>query len=436
MPKSAGARKQYLQSQRKKDGKYTKKIFYKGTSQLMEVYDIDLEYLVFNQHNGRLESVMETWRAERGADSDEYDDSLHEKLKSFLWEAHRQKNKRTMADIHEKGQQNPGIVTLDGVIIDGNRRAMLLQRLGKQHFEAVILPDAYSENEREIVRLETQYQLGEDEKLGYGPIEKYLHAKRLKKLGIPDEEGTVLMNLDSPAKFQELLDIMDLMDDYLEHIGSGSLYVLLKDSDGTKEGMFVDLNADLKRFNGNTAQVQWPYDKETDLLDLKVVHFDHIRFGSAFVGTGKRYRKISHDGKGKKSFFAHKDLWDDFLDRHRSRVQPLTDELGQFDSYYNDCRDVVESRSDAAKRFTEEWKGKVGPTMKENFGRVEGQLEEQKGVIEPEECLRRALNQLERIDLRSREYLLQPSNLDLIVRINRLAYEMKKGFEKSERAVE
>ena len=107
--------------------------------------------------------------------------------------------KRTLQDLGRKGQQRPGIVTLDGVIIDGNRRAMLLRRLEgktneKQYFEAIILPDAYDENEKEIVRLETQYQLGEDAILDYGPLEKYLKAKRLKEtLGIDVPEIAQLM---------------------------------------------------------------------------------------------------------------------------------------------------------------------------------------------------------------------------------------------------
>lgn len=433
MPKSSEVRKEYLQRLRQKEGKYTKKVYYQGDSRLMQVHDIDLDYLIFNQHNGRLESVMETWRAETGFGTDEYDDSLHEKIKKFLWESNASKNKRTKQDISDKGQQNPGIVTLDGVIIDGNRRAMLLDTLGKKHFEAVILPDAYSESERDIVRLETQYQLGEDEKVGYGPIEKYLHAKRLKRLGIPDKEGAELMNLDSESRFKELIDIMDLMDEYLDYIGCGNLYVLLRDSDGTREGMFVDLYQDIKRFQGNTAQVQWDYDKDIDLVDLKVVHFDHIRHGSTFVGTGKKYRKISHDGKGRKSFFAHKKLWEDFITRHRDEVIPLTQELGDFDSYYEEVKESVGSRSDAARRFTNEWITKVAPAMKKNFGLLAEKLDDQKGVLEPEDCLNRALNQLEKIDLDSGDYLRQPSNLQLITKIGRLAYEMKKGFERHDR---
>ena len=175
------------------------KLYYKGASEIYHVFKIDLDFLVYNRHNGRLESEMLTWQNEHSVGDDEYDEDLHDLIEKFLWDTNPGRNKRTLQDLNRKGQQRPGVVTLDGVIIDGNRRAMLLNRLGKdlrekQFFEAIILPDAYDENEKEIVRLETQYQLGEDAILDYGPLEKYLHAKRLKEsLGIDIPEIAQLM---------------------------------------------------------------------------------------------------------------------------------------------------------------------------------------------------------------------------------------------------
>src|SRR3546814_14223734 len=77
---------------------------------------------------------------------------------------------------------------------------MLLRRLEettgiKQHFDAIILPHAYADNQEAIVRLETQYQLGEDAKVEYGALQKYLHVRRLHvDLGIPKDQIDKLMN--------------------------------------------------------------------------------------------------------------------------------------------------------------------------------------------------------------------------------------------------
>src|SRR3546814_18404789 len=65
----------------------------------------------------------------------------------------------------------------------------------KQHFDAIILPHAYADNQEAIVRLETQYQLGEDAKDEYGALQKYLHVRRLHvDLGIPKDQIDKLMN--------------------------------------------------------------------------------------------------------------------------------------------------------------------------------------------------------------------------------------------------
>ena len=229
------------------------KLYYRDRSEIYPVYLIDLDLLIYNRHNGRLETEMLTWQYEHAVDDSLYDDDLHKVIERFLWEDNQGRNERTLKDLERKGQQRPGIVTLDGVIIDGNRRAMLLRKLAKRkkespYFEAVILPDAYDENEKEIVRLETQYQMGEDAILDYGPLAKYLRAKRLSVAhGIDNDEIAQLMGMKE-SEVKKLIGVMKLMDEYLEHIGCPGLYKMLKDSGGTKEGMFVDLYGDLTRF--------------------------------------------------------------------------------------------------------------------------------------------------------------------------------------------
>jgi hypothetical protein len=58
--------------------------------------------------------------------------------------------KQTEANIRKKEQEKPGIITSDGVVIDGNRRLMCLNRIVNKpekldaerfkYFEAAILP--------------------------------------------------------------------------------------------------------------------------------------------------------------------------------------------------------------------------------------------------------------------------------------------------------
>ena len=174
----------------------SQKLFYKGATQPFDVYQIDLDWLVYNRHNGRIESEMLTWEFDHDVGDQDYTQEVHDRIGKFLWETNVERNRHTLKDIEAKQQQRPGIVSLDGVIIDGNRRAMLLGRITpRRAFEAVILPDEYYENQKEIVRLETEYQIGEDSKLDYGPLEKYLNVKRLSRvLGYEIEEIADMMS--------------------------------------------------------------------------------------------------------------------------------------------------------------------------------------------------------------------------------------------------
>ena len=67
------------------------------------------------------------------------------------------------------------------ILIDVNRMLLLLNKLQPKYrfFKAVVLTVALEDDPIEVEKLETTYQMGEDEKQGYNPIEKYLKAKQI-----------------------------------------------------------------------------------------------------------------------------------------------------------------------------------------------------------------------------------------------------------------
>lgn len=413
----------------------SQKLFYKGATQSFDVYQIDLDWLVYNRHNGRIESEMLTWEFDHDLGDHDYTQEVHERIDKFLWDTNVERNRHTLRDIETKQQQRPGIISLDGVIIDGNRRAMLLRRITpKRSFEAVILPDEYHENEKEIVRLETEYQIGEDAKLDYGPLEKYLKVKRLKRtLGYEVSEIAEMMSVRE-GEVERLLAIMDLMDDYLEHVGTPNLYKLLKEQDGsTKEGMFVDLYQDLKRLKDGATTIPWPV-SSLDILELQTIQFDHIRYGNSsdlFEG-GKNYRQISHDGRGEQSFFANEDIWSRFSQTHHERVDPVREEVGSLDEYVASHPDF-ESRLEAAEAREDEWKFKAKDALKNNFYQSSIKLDAQKDADEPRKLLERALAALNRVDVQGPALVGDGVNEDLVRQISSIAWDMKKRFDRPAR---
>ena len=101
---------------------------YKGTTREEVVWRIPLDYLIYNKYNGRIGSDVLSYEKQNGELNAELD-SDREIIEKFLYESKEDRNKTTMKSLLEIGQQRYGIVTSDGIIVDGNRRAMLLNRL-------------------------------------------------------------------------------------------------------------------------------------------------------------------------------------------------------------------------------------------------------------------------------------------------------------------
>ena len=120
----------------------TANVYYKDKPRELGVYEIDLDHLIFNPFNDRVATEMATWLTESHISLDEYNDEIHEKIADFIWNSNSEKNETTMADLNKRGQQYHGVVTLDGVVVSGNRRFLLLSKLPEKHiFEAVILEE-------------------------------------------------------------------------------------------------------------------------------------------------------------------------------------------------------------------------------------------------------------------------------------------------------
>ena len=72
-------------------------------------------------------------------------------IKDWIFEQNPIKNRETIKDIKEKGQQTPGLITADGLIINGNRRFTLIQKIYDEtkettkfaNFRTVILDEVF-----------------------------------------------------------------------------------------------------------------------------------------------------------------------------------------------------------------------------------------------------------------------------------------------------
>ena len=288
------------------------------------VYLIPLDYLVPNFLNDRITWRIREWEAEnRRKLSNQNQADI-----DFVWELIEKEapkdNDRTLKDLADKGQQVDGIITKDGIIIDGNRRAALLRKLFKgaaskfnknledfRFFKAIVLPEDI--DDKELMALETRIQIGEDKKLDYNRICLYIKVDNLSKADYNDQQIANYMN-KTEGEIKDMREIFNLMEEYLESIGKPSHYTLL---DGL-EDQFIHTKAVFKRMdNGTYATCGWEYGAE-DVANFKQVCYDYLR--AKF--EGKKYRDILI-GKPNKTngVFIKKDIWDRFLEHHENIIE-------------------------------------------------------------------------------------------------------------------
>lgn len=378
-------------------------LMYHGERKTFNAYEIPLSILTYNPYNGRIGSVVKSFERQNHAlDPDNPSDvTLIEK---FLWESKIDANERTMKSLLEDHQQRFGIVTADGKIIDGNRRASLLNKIWndasipanlKQHtqfFIAIVLPiDA---DRKELLRLETTYQMGEDSKVDYGPIEKYLKAKDLADEGFSDADIANFMGVRL-TDVRDYLRILQLMDEYLDTYGYTGIYTLLHNKDnGTSEDSFIKLEAAVRGYASGGVAKMWGYDVEADVSDLKSIAFDYIRLGLDQQDFRDIIRKPNKNNTDT-SFFSSEEIWKKFAEDHFTAVEaaPTEKTVEEIirENPEGDVSRLLRARDNA-------WRDTVGDSLNENFQRSRDKLNNRQQAAEPIKLLQKAWEAMSAVD--------------------------------------
>jgi hypothetical protein len=302
----------------------TTSLVIRGEEQKFNIYRVPLSCLVYNHLNGRFASKFKSFEAIKGrALNNEAQDDI-QLIEHYLWNSNSQKNTQTEQNIMKFGQLEYGIITEDGRIIDGNRRAMILNRIcwnnannltinldKYRYFKTIVLTGHI--DDRELVKLETMVQLGKDEKEGYNPIEKYLKVEQLLGYGYNYVDISAMMN-ETVKTIEKYDKMLNLFKEYLEYIGWPEVYELLDET----EGPIQDLHLALTSINrGSHACVQ---SRETidndDIEDLKNVVFDYIRLKPTRDHKDLRTilgGKLTENANG---VFGREEIWNDFRNKH------------------------------------------------------------------------------------------------------------------------
>jgi len=359
------------------------------------VYRIPLECLSYNPYNTRFLAQAKTLEKRFGQDLSDENPAHILEIEEFIMDEKKDHNKNTINSLIKDGQLQHGVVTADGIILAGNRRFRLLNEIirnpdkynseririaGLEYFEAVIL-DEDELDKKEIIRYESFYQFGMEDKVEYNPIQKYIAANDQKmNLGFTEQE--IADNFATDKKnIEKRLTVFDLMNEYLEYIGESGIYTALEG----REEAFLQLEGLLKSYRKKSGSILWAFD-ENDLSDLKLVFFDYIRLNTP-----------THDFRIFKDIFADESQWKKFKKEQNEIVDKPENCLNPFDEYRVDYPEDDESK--ISKRRENDYKQKTAEKLKDLYDVGNAQVHSKKAQKKPMDILNSIQQELSKLEI-------------------------------------
>jgi len=394
-PMTRKARKEKLAQIKEGAPISTAKVPGKGTK---SVYKIPLEYLSYNPYNTRFLAQAKTLERRFGQElSDENPEHILE-IENFILEEKKDRNVDTINSLIKDGQLQAGVVTADGIILAGNRRFRLLNEIirnpqkynnpririvGLDYFEAVIL-DEEELSKKEIIKYESFYQFGVEEKVEYNPIQKYIAAKDQKDLGFTEEEianNFITITKGDKKVVEKWLTVFEIMSEYLDYIEESGIFTALEG----REEAFLQLNALIKScYSPKAGGVLWAFD-ENDLNSLKLVFFDYIRLNIP-----------THNFRIFKDIFSDEKQWKNFENNVSQIVSDEKNLLKSFDDYRKNYPD--DNEATISKIRQNDYKGNVEKSLNRLYGVENARIKSKEAQEKPIEILNSIKQKLSKLE--------------------------------------
>jgi hypothetical protein len=197
-----------------------------GRKELLPVYRLPTSLLAFNIRNGRFAAELKAKEHQLGKVLNPLVPEDQGIIQDLLVTLDRGATELLKRDIKAIGQTDPGIITHDGFVINGNRRLAVLHllhsedRTGRfEYLEVVRLPADVSE--KDLWRIEAGLQLSRDKRLEYGPVNDLLKIREGLNAGLtPEEIAAALYGVESPEEITAKDERLKLIDSYLGYIGA------------------------------------------------------------------------------------------------------------------------------------------------------------------------------------------------------------------------
>jgi len=192
-----------------------------GDVQRRPFHKFPISLLRFNVNNGRLAMEVSEWESshERKLDANDPEDGRI--IRDLLLSLDESDTNLLKEDLRQKKQIEPGVITNDGYVINGNRRMAILLLLHEQeptgkweYLDAIRLPK--SVGEKDLWKIEAGLQLSKDKISEYHPVNELLKIKQGRDRGLEPKEIAAAMYGRTVDEVEQALERLQLIDSFLE----------------------------------------------------------------------------------------------------------------------------------------------------------------------------------------------------------------------------
>ncbi|MFB6710829.1 transcriptional regulator [Streptomyces sp. NPDC056358] len=215
---------------------------FRGQPRHIEVIDMPVNQLFYNPGTHRIRAQRSYDPAkDRALEEDAWSYESQEYLHYLLTALPADPNKRDpafndlMESLGEHKQNEPGLITRDGILVNGNTRRAALAELGVSSIRVGVLPASCTWVD--IHAVELSLQLRPDERRPYSYINHLLALDEQMKLGRPLSDIARSFRTTSPACERDVW-ILSQLRDLVQRSATGSISLRLMDFEEAKEKLF------------------------------------------------------------------------------------------------------------------------------------------------------------------------------------------------------
>lgn len=214
----------------------SRKLTINGITKPYPVYKIRLDQLRYNPQNDRIATWISQYEADHNGQLPDQENvkEYNDIIEDFIVQSNKDAINKTKKNIELMGQREPGVVLANGLIIDGNRRFTCLRQLAVDNpkfdwFEAAILDNEVAKDKKGIKELELSIQIGEESKVDYSPIERYVGIyKDVIKTGLLTPEEYSRCTQTPLREVEAMMKQAQLMIDFLDFINAPEQFYLAR----------------------------------------------------------------------------------------------------------------------------------------------------------------------------------------------------------------